>query len=399
MRRNLLAIGAGALCLALAPTLALGQSNDAVADAEAGAVNATEQAVGQYGGGDQTASQSATTAQVLPISVAPAVAPQVAPVNVNLPVRVLSGGDDAPAAQSNTAAAEATAQNANTSGQRIEQVAEPTKKAGGAQTATQSATTVQVAPVAAAPAVAAQVVPVNVNAPVRVASPGDSAGAGKDGGTTQDNTAVADAEAANVNRSAQGIGQAGASSGGPQTASQSATTAQVLPISVAPAVAAQVLPVNVNAPVRVLSPGDDPAAEQSNGAYADASATNVNRTAQGIGQEETGGAQSATQSATTLSLVPIGLAPSLAPQVLPLNVNAPVRVLDELPPLPVDPFALLGDPVGTVTGLVGSLPLGALPVDPFALLGDPLGLLGDPLATVTGLLGTLPLGALPVQLI
>jgi hypothetical protein len=45
-----------------------------------------------------------------------------------------------------------------------------------------------------------------------------------------------------------------------------------------------------------------------------------------------------------------------------------------------------------VTGLLGSLPLGALPVDPFALLGDPLSL-------VSGLLAGLPLGALPLQLI
>jgi hypothetical protein len=269
--------------------------------------------------------------------------------------------------------------------------------------------------VAAAPAVSAQVVPVNANVPVRVASPGDS-GSHKRGGADQSNTAVADAAAANANGSVQGIGQDGA--GGSQSASQSATNVQALPIAAAPAVAAQVLPVNVNLPVRVLSPGDDAAPDQSNGAYADGTALNVNESAQGIGQAGSGH-QAASQSATNAQLVPVGLAPSLASQVLPLNVNAPVRALDELPALPVDPFALLADPVGTVTGVVGSLPLGALPVDPFALLADPVGtvtgllgslplgalpvdpfaLLGDPLSLVSGLLAGLPLGALPLQLI
>ena len=153
---------------------------------------------------------------------------------------------------------------------------------------------------------------------------------------------------------------------------------------------------------------------------------------------------SASQSATTGQLLPIGLAPALAPQLVPLNADVPVRAIDELPALPVDPFAALADPVGTVTGLAGSLPLGtvdrprrrpapgrrhgpggalplgtvtglagalplgavtglvgglplpALPVDPAAVLGDPVGTvtgaLGDPVGTVTGLAGSLPLG-------
>jgi hypothetical protein len=83
MRRHILALGAGALCLALAPTLALGsQSNHAVASAVGTSANTIVQDLTGSGGG----SQSATATQVLPVAVAPAVDAQVVPVNANLPV-------------------------------------------------------------------------------------------------------------------------------------------------------------------------------------------------------------------------------------------------------------------------------------------------------------------------
>ena len=170
----------------------------------------------------------------------------------------------------------------------------------------------------------------------------------------------------------------------------------MLPIALAPAVAAQVLPINANLPIRIASPGDDAGAEQSNTASAPAEATNVNAIEQGIGQWG-GGAQSATQEAFNLQVLPIALAPAIAAQVLPVNLNAPVSILDELPRLPVDPFALLADPLGTVTGVLGAVggkggPLGAVT----GLVGG-LPLVGGLLPTVSGLAGGLPLvgGLLP----
>jgi hypothetical protein len=89
MRRLILALGAGALCLALAPTLALGiQSNDAAAAAAGINTNAIVQGIAQSGGpaGGQAAGQQGTATQVLPIAVAPAVNAQVVPVNANVPI-------------------------------------------------------------------------------------------------------------------------------------------------------------------------------------------------------------------------------------------------------------------------------------------------------------------------
>ena len=91
MRRLILALGAGALCLALAPTLALGsQSNDAAAAAAGSSTNAIVQGMSQSGGpaSGQAAGQQGTATQVLPIAVAPAVDAQVVPVNANVPVRL-----------------------------------------------------------------------------------------------------------------------------------------------------------------------------------------------------------------------------------------------------------------------------------------------------------------------
>ena len=274
MRRHFLALGVGALCLTLAPSLAFGQQgNTASALAQAAGSNTTIQAITQ-GGGSSSAAQSATTLQVLPLAAAPAVAPQIVPVNVNLPVRVLSPGDDGPVEQSNAATAEAEAYNANTTEQSVAQGSAHHSKKGGSD----------------------------------------------EGGS----------------------------------ASQSATTVQVAPIAVAPAVAPQVVPVNVNLPVRVLSPGDDGEVSQSNEAVAQAWADNSNDTAQFVKQ---GGSGAVSQSATTVQVAPIAAAPSLAPQVLPVNLSAPVSVVDELPALPVDPAAVLADPVGTILSLVGTLPV------------------------------------------
>jgi hypothetical protein len=177
MRRLILALGAGALCLALAPTLALGiQSNDAAAAAAGINTNAIVQGIAQSGGpaGGQAAGQQGTATQVLPIAVAPAVNAQVVPVNANVPVRVASPGDDGPVVQRNSAAAAAAAVNANTVAQRLTQRAgsrHGAKPSAGGQAAGQQGTATQVLPIAVAPAVNAQVVPVNANVPIALGLP------------------------------------------------------------------------------------------------------------------------------------------------------------------------------------------------------------------------------------
>jgi hypothetical protein len=159
-------------------------------------------------------------------------------------------------------------------------------------------------------------------------------------------------------------------------------------------------------PIRFLSPGDDGAVKQSNRAPATAEAANLDGSKQAIDQYpgkkgsgwvSGGGSQSACQTAVNTQLLPIALAPATALQTVPLNVNAPVRFLDELPRLPVDPFDVLADPVKTAGGALPESPLGLLASPTDALGGLPLGTVTGllpalPLDTVTGLLGGLPLG-------
>jgi hypothetical protein len=312
--------------------------------------------------------------------------------------------------QTNAAPATAVASNDNSA----------TQIAAGGGSASQSSSGTQVVPVAAAPAVSAQVVPVNANVPVRVASPGD------EGAVHQANAAPATAVASNDNSSTQVAGaghpakdpkgskdpktKGTTGDGGPGagSVSQSSSRTQVLPIGLAPAVSAQVLPINANVPVRILSSGDDPAVHQANVAPAAALASNDDSSFQGV---RLGAGGSSSQSSSGTQLLPVSLAPAVGLQVLPVNLNVPVHLFDDLalPKLPLvssvtgvlaDPVGAvtgtLADPVGTVTGLAGGLPLvDALP------LGTVTGLVGSlPVApllgTATGVLGTLPLGALPL---
>ncbi|HET6690074.1 MAG TPA: hypothetical protein VFG74_04330, partial [Miltoncostaeaceae bacterium] len=276
----------------------------------------------------------------------------------------------------------------------------------------QTATNTNVVPIAAAPAVAAQVVPVNANVPVSVLSDAPS------GDVSQTNRALADGTASNTAASQQqapalakdGKGTKGAEGAG---GSQTATNTNVVPIAAAPAVAAQVVPVNANVPVSLFAQGGDEAdgkgpagPHQSNVAAAGGAASNT---------AASGQYGSGTQTATNTQVLPIALAPSIAPQVLPINANVPVTVgnpLAVLPPLPVDPLAVLANPVGTVTGLLPPLPvnpaavlanpvgtvtglLPPLPVNPAAVLANPVGTVTGllPVGAVTGLLPALPLGA------
>ncbi len=320
-----------------------------------------------------------------------ALAPTMAFGTESAPLPILEQGNSAPAS--------ASATNANGSAQAIGQ------SGGSGQAAEQTAINTQVLPIAAAPAVAAQVVPVNLNLPIRVASPGDN------GSVEQSNKAPATAEAANVNGSKQAIVQSGGGApkkdGAPgQTATQKAVNTQIVPVALAPAISKQILPINANVPVRIASPGDDGSVEQSNKAPATAEAANLNGSKQLIdqlpGKKGAGaGPQTAAQKAFNTQFLPIGFAPAISYQLKPTNLNAPIRFLDKLPRLPVDPFSLLPSPNGhpkkgapnnnNTTPKKGAptRALSALPAPPDAVTGLAGGL---PLGAVTGLLPPLPVG-------
>src|SRR4051794_7786780 len=92
------------------------QSNTAASTGTAGNASTTGQASSQTAGGSgiQTSQQSAGTDQ---LAIALSAASQVDPSNVNVPIRVLSPGNDGNVMQSNTAASTGTAGNTSTTGQ------------------------------------------------------------------------------------------------------------------------------------------------------------------------------------------------------------------------------------------------------------------------------------------
>lgn len=210
----------------------------------------------------------------------------------------------------------------------------------GVQTAGQSADSSQLATSASG---ATQVDPSNSNISVRVLSPGDN------GAVTQSNSASSDATSTNSNSTTQGESQS-QSGGGIQAADQSAANEQA---AGALSSAYQAGATNQNIGVRVLSPGDNGAVNQSNTASSTADSTNTNTTTQSGDQTQTrgsgcgcapapatlapsdqsasapsgdssGSVQSSDQSAENAQLAG---AASSAQQVDPNNANIDVRVL------------------------------------------------------------------------
>jgi hypothetical protein len=302
---------------------AVTQSNTAASTATAGNASTTGQSSSQTAGGSgiQTSQQSAGTDQ---LAIALSAANQVDPSNVNVPIRVLSPGSDGNVTQSNTAASTGTAGNTSTTGQSGSQTSGSSCGCEGSaaapiQTSDQSAGTHQSA---GALSKADQIDPKNTNVSVRVLSPGDG------GSVAQSNTAASTANAGNAaSTSQQGAQTAGGSScgcgGSPvQQAKQTAGTAQD---SAALSAAAQIHPSNVNAPVRVLSPGNDGSVDQSNTVASTANAGNTAGTTQGASQTGAGGSgvQIAGQDAKTAQG---SLAGSGAFQAGASNNASPVRV-------------------------------------------------------------------------
>jgi hypothetical protein len=272
---------------------------------------------------------------------ADATAVQWKPSNTTGSIRVLSPGDGGDVTQSNDATAVGIAKNDNETKQSIDQTqgsgsmaakapeSEDAKKDGYSdkgssytQIAGQKADSDQKA---FADATAVQIKPSNENSSVRVGSKGD------DGDVTQSNDATALGIAKNDNETKQSIDQVqGGGSGSDylQVAGQEAKNDQKAD---ADAFALQVKPSNENAPVRVLSKGDDGDVSQSNSTTAIAAALNDNDTKQSIDQIQGGGrghgsdyVQVAGQGSWNRQKAD---ADATAIQLGASNENAPVRVL------------------------------------------------------------------------
>jgi hypothetical protein len=260
------------------------QSNEATSEATAGNLNGTEQSAGQTqagGSGVQAVGQSAESEQD---ALALAFTVQKGASNENAPVRVLSPGDGGSVSQSNEASSDASAGNANLTGQEAEQEQAGSSCCGsaGTQVVGQSAENEQKA---GALAGTIQENPSNSNVSVRVLSPGD------DGPVSQTNEATSDATAGNVNLTKQSADQSQAGDckcggTGTQLVGQSADSDQE---AKAAALTAQKGASNSNVSVRVLSPGNAGAVSQSNVASSNATAGNLNWTGQKADQEQAGG--------------------------------------------------------------------------------------------------------------
>jgi hypothetical protein len=272
------------------------QSNVASSEAKAGNTNWTGQDADQTQagssckcerGGTQAIGQSADNDQE---AAALSATIQEKPSNSNVPVRVLSKGDDGRVSQSNEASSEATAANLNATKQEADQA-----QAGGSgwQVIGQSADNDQDA---FALAFTLQSGASNKNTPVRVLSPGDG------GSVSQSNDASSEAKAGNTNWTGQDADQSqgdkesldkhccgtaiqaiGQRSENEQGAKALAFTAQ-LGIEQPCRCKRDSGIGNSNEPVRVLSPGDDGSVKQSNEASSEAKAVNWNATKQDADQ-------------------------------------------------------------------------------------------------------------------
>jgi hypothetical protein len=317
------------------------QSNTAASSATAGNAAATNQSSGQNAGGAggiQTSQQAAGTEQ---LGIALSAAQQSNPTNVNVPIRVLSEGNDGNVTQSNNAVSTGTAANSAGTTQSSTQnqggspcgcgypepVAAPAPSttpcgcgdsSSPIQTSEQSAGTHQSA---GALSKAEQTNPSNTNVSVRVLSPGNG------GNVTQSNTAASAATAGNTaattQSSTQNAGASKCSCGASpvQQAKQAAGTGQE---AGALSVADQVHPSNTSSPVRVGSLGNDGSVDQSNTAASAANAANKADTTQTATQAAAGnGIEIAGQDAGTKQGA---LAASLAHQAGASNDASPVRV-------------------------------------------------------------------------
>jgi hypothetical protein len=322
------------------------QTNSVDSEANASNSNEAEQSVDQdqsSGGGSgsccksgstgvQTADQKAENDQT---AIAASLAKQDHPKNTNVSIRVLSPGDDGNVEQTNSVKSEANASNSNDVDQSIDQD-QSSGSAGstGIQTADQKAKNDQDA---LGFSLASQKGASNSNIPIRVESRGDN------GDVEQTNSVDSEANASNSNEADQSIEQeqssgsgsssCGCKSGstGIQVADQTAKNDQD---AIAASLAFQDHAKNTNAPIRVLSPGNDGDVEQTNSVDSEANASNENEAEQSIDQDQSSGSgEKCCSSGTGIQVAgqeakndqdALGL--SLAAQKGASNSNTPIRV-------------------------------------------------------------------------
>jgi len=174
-------------------------------------------------------------------------------------------------------------------------------------------------------ATSTQTHPSNSNISVRIFSPGNN------GSVSQSNNSVAGSAAINAASTAQAVGQSQGGSG-EQAAGQIAGTGQHADSS---ATSTQEKPKNSNIDVRIYSPGNGGAVNQSNNSIAGSLAANAAKTEQGVEQTQGGGdkcgchgsggdgVQAVGQGALTLQKAK---SEATSEQDHPSNDNIPVRI-------------------------------------------------------------------------
>ncbi len=282
------------------------QSNSVKSGADASNRNSTSQTAmqdqagsGSCGCGGATDIQTGQqTAGNLQVAGAASEATQVGAKNVNLPVRVLSPGNDGSVDQSNKVDSNADASNHNSTTQESDQNQSGSGGCGCSsdpiQVADQSSGSLQGAFALSA---AGQVGAKNSNTPVRVGSSGNG------GSVDQSNKVKSDASATNSNSTSQTADQDQASASSPcgcggglgiQVLGQKSVNGQA---ALSASGAFQDFGKsecgcssggNSNDPVRVWSPGNDGSVDQSNKADSKADSTNRNSTSQDGDQSQSG---------------------------------------------------------------------------------------------------------------
>jgi hypothetical protein len=266
------------------------------------------QAGGSGGSYGQAAGQEAKSEQD---ASSEAESTQKSPRNVNVPIRILSPGDDGDVTQTNASAAAAASANGNETDQSVDQTqsggsAAPAPSSGHgsscgcedssySQAAGQEAKSDQSAD---SKAESTQKEPSNVNVPIRIGSRGDG------GDVTQTNASLAGAASANGNKTDQSVDQT--QSGGSskdskccsdasysQAAGQEAKNDQWADSD---ADSKQEGASNVNVPVRIGSKGDGGNVTQTNASAALAASLNGNKTDQSVDQSQGGGSMAAGRS-------------------------------------------------------------------------------------------------------
>ena len=245
------------------------------------------QAAGQEAKGEQKAESDADSTQK-------------APTNINVPIRILSPGDDGDVTQTNASVAGAASLNGNKTEQDVDQTQSGSGSKDGSccsdasysQAAGQESKNEQKAK---SDADSKQIGASNVNVPIRIGSRGDG------GNVTQTNASLAAALSANGNKTDQDVDQTqgggkpsrdsrpdpkcGCSSDAlySQAAGQESKNDQWADSD---ADSKQVKPSNVNAPIRIGSKGDDGDVTQTNLSAAVAASLNGNKTDQDIDQTQ-----------------------------------------------------------------------------------------------------------------